>query len=153
DYGTSDGTAVAGTDYTAVSGTLQWANGDSATKSFSVPLSNTSLFSGTRSFSIQLNNPSGSALGSPSTGSVAISGNAAAAIGSLQLSASSLTVAQSAGTATMTVNRTGGSAGAITVHYATSNGSAVAGTDYTASSGTLQWADGDGASRSISIPI
>src|SRR5262249_23861288 len=127
DYGTSDGTAVAGTDYTAVSGTLQWANRDSATQSFSVPLSNTSPFSGTRSFSIRLNNPSGSALGSPSTGSVAISGNAAAAIGSLQLSASSLTVAQSAGTATMTVNRTGGSAGAITVHYATSNGSAVAG--------------------------
>jgi Calx-beta domain len=152
-YSTSNGTAVANTDYTAASGTLNWADSDSAAKTFTVRLSNASPFSGTRSFSVTLSSPSGSSLGNPSTASVAITGAATAATGSLQLSASSLTVAQTAATATLTVNRTGGSSGSIGVNFATSNGSAVAGTDYTATSGTLQWADGDGASKSISIPI
>ncbi|MEO5573968.1 MAG: hypothetical protein ABIR48_05750, partial [Gammaproteobacteria bacterium] len=35
---TSNGTAVAGIDYTAVTGTLSWANGDFSARTFSVPL-------------------------------------------------------------------------------------------------------------------
>lgn len=48
------------------------------------------------------------------------------------------------------VLRTGGSAGAATVHYATSNGSAKAGIDYAAVSGTLSFADGE-TSKVITI--
>jgi hypothetical protein len=72
---------------------------------------------------------------------------------SLQLSASSYAVAQSAGSLSVTVNRTGGSSGAISVAYDTANGTATAGTDYTASSGTLQWADGDTSSKAFSVAI
>src|SRR5262249_37637988 len=85
-YATSNGTAVSGSDYTAVNGMLNWADGDSASKTFSVPLSTASAFSGTRSFSVKLSSASGASLGSPTTASVAISGAAAAATGSLQLS-------------------------------------------------------------------
>jgi hypothetical protein len=54
---------------------------------------------------------------------------------------------------TVTVNRTGGSSGAVSVGYATANGTAVSGTDFTAASGTLNWADGDAASKTMSVAI
>ena len=152
-YSTTSGTAVAGTDFTASSGTLKWSDADAASKTISIPVSASSPFSGTRSFSVALSSPTGSTLGSPGSASVAINGTAAAAVGSLQLSASSLSVAQSAGSLTVTVNRTGGASGAISVKYATANGSASAGTDYTAASGTLQWADGDAASKTFPVAI
>ena len=53
----------------------------------------------------------------------------------------------------MTVNRTGGSSGAVSVSYATADGTAVASSDYSATSGTLQWADGDASSQSFAVPI
>lgn len=56
-------------------------------------------------------------------------------------------------TATITVNRNGGATGAISINYATSNGTAIAGTDYTAVSGTLSWADGDMTPKTFTIPI
>jgi hypothetical protein len=152
-YRTTNGTAVAGTDFTGTSGTLNWTDGESADKTFSIPISNSSPFSGTRSFSVALSQPVGTTLASPSSASVAINGAAAAAIGSVQLSASSFTVAQSAGSVSVAVHRTGGTSGAISVNYATTNGTAVAGTDYTATNGTLNWADGDASSKTISIPV
>jgi hypothetical protein len=71
----------------------------------------------------------------------------------LQLSAPSYTVAQTAGSLTVKVNRTAGSAGAVSAVYGTANGSAVAGTDYTAVSGTLQWASGETATKSFTVPV
>ncbi len=59
---------------------------------------------------------------------------------------------QSAGSATVTVTRNG-SSGAVSVSYATSDGTAFAGQNYTAQSGTLTWADGDTTSRNIVVPL
>ena len=52
----------------------------------------------------------------------------------------------------MTVNRLGSTAGTVTVDYATLDGSARAGTNYTAESRTLTFDDGQ-ASETITIPI
>jgi len=71
----------------------------------------------------------------------------------LEFSASSYTVGQVAGSVTVTVTRTGGSSGAVSVGYATSDGSAIAVTDYTAVSGTLQWADGDAGVKTFVVQI
>ena len=57
------------------------------------------------------------------------------------------------GSILITVTRTGGSSGAVGVSYATSNVSATAGSDYTSTSGTLSWANGNTASKTFSIPI
>jgi hypothetical protein len=153
-YQTANGTAVAGTDFTGSSGTVQWANGDATPKTISVPISNATPFSGTRSFTLTLSKPSGGAtLGSPVTAGVAIAGDAKAAVGSIQLSASSFAVGQGGGNVTLTVNRTGGSSGAIGVTYATTNGTATAGTDFTATNGNLSWADGDVKSKTLSVPV
>lgn len=153
-YATSNGSAVGGTDFTATSGTLNWANGDTANKSFSVPISTANKFSGSKSFTVKLSNPAnGAALGSPSSALATISGGATSSAGSLQLSASTYSASQTAGKLVLTVNRTGGSAGAVTVSYSTSDNTAVAGTDYTATSGTLQWANNDAAAKTISVPV
>jgi hypothetical protein len=62
--------------------------------------------------------------------------------GSLQFNATEFSVAESGSSVTVSVTRTGGSAGAVTVDYASSDGSATAGSDYTAAAGTLDFADG-----------
>ncbi|MBL0146837.1 MAG: hypothetical protein IPP48_15065 [Chitinophagaceae bacterium] len=56
-------------------------------------------------------------------------------------------------TVTVTVSRAGGSTGALSVDYATSDGTAIAGTDYTATSGTLNWANGDNAAKTFTVSL
>src|SRR5262249_30662477 len=59
---------------------------------------------------------------------------------------------ENGGTATITVTRTGGSNVPVTVNYATSDGSATAGADYTATSGTLNFGIGE-TSKTFTVPI
>src|ERR1700733_7880465 len=63
---TANGTAVSGRDFTAVSTTLKWASGESTAKQCSVPISDTTPFSGPRTFVVQLSDPTGIALNSAS---------------------------------------------------------------------------------------
>jgi hypothetical protein len=152
-YATSDGTAMAGTDYTAASGTLSWVSGDAAAKSFAVTLSATP-FTGSKTFNIALSNPSGASIGSPANAVVTVSGTGAASSpGTVALSASTAAVAQSAGSVTLSVGRSGGSSGTAAVKYATGNGTAAAGTNYTAASGTLNWAAGDSAAKTFAVAL
>jgi CSLREA domain-containing protein len=51
------------------------------------------------------------------------------------------------------VSRTGGSDGAVSVHWATSAGTATAGTDYVEAFGDLNWADGDMADKTFTITV
>jgi hypothetical protein len=73
--------------------------------------------------------------------------------GSLQFTATSYSTTEAAGTVTVTVSRVGGSFGAVSVQYATSNGSAVSGLDYVPSSGNLNWANGDAANKTFNITV
>ncbi len=51
------------------------------------------------------------------------------------------------------VARSGGSSGVASVDFATADGTAVGGSDYTAANGTLTWPDGVSGNQTISIPI
>lgn len=62
-------------------------------------------------------------------------------------------VDEQAGTVTLSLNRSGESAGAVSVNYATVNGTAVAPSDYTAGSGTVSWADGDMSDKTVTVAI
>lgn len=72
--------------------------------------------------------------------------------GKVQFSSSTYSVNEDAGSVVITVNRVDGATGNIEVDFATSDGTAVAGSDYTATSGTLSFTQGE-TSRSFSIPI
>lgn len=72
--------------------------------------------------------------------------------GNLSFSAANYSAIESAGQRTIVVNRNGGSAGTISVNYATSGGTATAGQDYTAQSGTFTFLNGE-VVKSFDIPI
>jgi hypothetical protein len=72
--------------------------------------------------------------------------------GGLRFSSSAYTVREGAGHATVTVQRVGGSDGAVSVHFETANGSAKAPGDYTSRSGRLRFADGQ-KTRTFTVPI
>ena len=61
-YATRDGTATAGEDYTAVSGTLEFAAGETA-KAVAVPLLDDAIDDDGETFALVLSNPSGGAIG------------------------------------------------------------------------------------------
>ncbi|HMN46684.1 MAG TPA: Calx-beta domain-containing protein [Povalibacter sp.] len=73
--------------------------------------------------------------------------------GRLQFSIPSLTVAENAGNATLTITRTDGTDGAVSVTVATSNGTAAQPQDYTAVNTTVTFAAGDATAKTVNIPI
>ena len=238
DYATSNGSAIAGSDYTAISDTLTFSDGETS-ETFTVSIIDDSAIEGDETVNLSLSNPTaGAALGSPSTAvltivdtsGVGIPGNLYASKGDypdkvrltftkgtnahstmvyrntiddsisatlldgaviweyyddtsaepgityyywvkgagysgtsdfsgsvtgwvgtddpdepgqLQFGSSTYNVKENEGSITITVTRTNGSDGTVTVDYATSNGSATAGSDYTATSGTLTFSHGE----------
>ena len=70
----------------------------------------------------------------------------------IQFNAAALNVPESGSGVNLIVTRTGGSVGAATVEYATSDGTATQKTDYTIKLGTLHFADGE-TSKILQVPI
>lgn len=66
DYATSDGTAVAGVDYTAASGTLTFAAGETS-KTFTVDITDNATYDGNITVNLALSNPVDATLGTPNT--------------------------------------------------------------------------------------
>lgn len=60
-YSTTGQTATAGSDFTSVTGTLSWADGDTADKSFNVPIVNDTLVEPTETVRLTLSSPTGGA--------------------------------------------------------------------------------------------
>ena len=146
-YTTADGTAHAGTDYMATSGSVTFAPGDT-TATVSVPLLlGPRTVTGTDTFTLAISGTTGIAAGSAATGSVApppplptvTIGNA--------------TTSDSApGTVTLTVTLTGNTTLPSSVHYQTGDGTAVSGLEYTPTSGTINFAPGQ-TSATITVPV
>jgi uncharacterized protein DUF4394/Calx-beta domain-containing protein len=73
--------------------------------------------------------------------------------GTLQLSAPTYGVNENGGNAAITVKRSNGSTGSVSVNVTSSAGTATAGSDFTESTQTVTFADGDSADKTVSIPI
>src|SRR5205823_10792604 len=152
DYATSDGTAAAGSDYTAKSGTLSFAAGVTS-KTFAIPIVKDTLDESDETVNLTLSNPTGGAtLGTPDTAVLTIIDNDSGGV--LQFSSATYSVNEGvlSGKAVIKVTRSGGSASGVTVNYSTSDGTATAGFDYTATSGTLTFGAGV-TSKTFAIPI
>jgi hypothetical protein len=142
DYATSDGTAKDGQNYTGVSGTLTFLPGI-VTRTFVVPIVNDSADEVSETVNLALSQPTNANLGTPSEAVLSIADNDVA--GKVQFSAAAYSVSEKGGTATVTVTRTMGAAGDVTVPYETANGTASAGTNYTGTSGVLTFDQGEAA--------
>jgi predicted outer membrane repeat protein len=75
-FGTSDGSATAGSDYTTANGTLSWADADGTSKTFVVAITDDALSEGNETVNLILGSPTGGAtLGTPSTAILTIIDN------------------------------------------------------------------------------
>src|SRR5581483_8930822 len=115
-------TAVAGSDYTATAGTLNFASGVSHA-SITIPvLVDGNSNEGPETFQVALSNPTGGAsLGSLVTTQVTINDYQ---IGQFIFDQPSYTVVENAGSITVGVSRIGGGTGPVSVAYDTSDGTA-----------------------------
>lgn len=77
----------------------------------------------------------------------------APATGIITLSTNAYSASEEAGTVTVTAVRSGGSSGASSVNYGTSDGSATNGVNYVATSGTLNWGNGDAADKTFTVTL
>ena len=134
-YATKDGTALAGTDYTMTSGTLTF-DAETTVKTVEVRTTEDELDELDEVFTVELSGPSGAVLGD-GTGVGTIGDDEAApeaSIGDARV--------DEGGTAEFEVTLSGASDRAVTVEYRTVAGTALAGTDYTAATGTLTFLAG-----------
>ena len=147
---TSGGTAKDGVNYRAVSTDLRFAPGQK-TATLAIPLLDDHVVTGDLSLKLTLSQPGGgAALGTRSSATVTIHNTDAA--GTIQFDEARYVVNEDAGTAMITVTRSGGDAGGVSVAYTTSDGSAKGGTNYTPQSGTLTFGVGE-TSRTFTVPI
>jgi uncharacterized repeat protein (TIGR01451 family) len=73
--------------------------------------------------------------------------------GTLQFSTASYSATEESGAATVTLTRTGGSTGAVSVVVSTADGSGIAGQDYVPIGQVVTWADGDTSPKTVTIPL
>ena len=148
DYATSDGTADDGDDYTAKSGTLSFSAGTTS-RTVSVPIADDSENESDETFIVTLSNASGADLGTATaTGTIK---NRLVVIPKLSISGGSGKEGDDS-SISFTVTLDQAATGTVTVDYATSDGSADAGDDYTAKSGTLSFSAGT-TTQSLSVEI
>jgi plastocyanin len=81
------------------------------------------------------------------------SGGNGSQAGSFRFSLPAYTIGEAGGAATIVVQRINGDDGAVSVQYSATGGTATAGQDFSAVSGTLSWAAGDNGSRSFNVPV
>jgi hypothetical protein len=154
----------------AASGTIVFNPGETV-KTFSIPIQTDGIVEGDETITLYLRNPQGAALGAPADAKLIIKDIDAPAAGVLQFSSPLNHVASNAGMKTITVTRTGGSTGAVSVTYATSAVDVTyralgattdtiivphgyLGLDYNdIVPSTLSWADGDTSPKTFAVPI
>jgi len=159
---TADGTAIAGTDYNGITNLPVVFGGGVVTNSFTVTNDLNGIIY--TNFVEKFLNLHLTALTGPSDG-YAVFGLSNAVLrlinpnfqGYLTLSATNYTNSQSAGFVSFVVNRVVGSAGTLTVQYATTNNSAANGAtnqvDFYGVTNTLQWNNGDVSPRVVNVRL
>ncbi|MBK7762072.1 MAG: hypothetical protein IPI46_01710 [Bacteroidetes bacterium] len=152
-YATSNLNALAGSDYVATSGLLNFAPGET-TKVFTVPIINDYLNEiGSENFRVTISSPQNTDAGMPMSMSTV---NADVSITNddptFSISAASSSISESAGSQLFTITLSSAQAYTASINYATTNLSAISGTDYVATSGTLSFAAGE-TTKVISVLI
>jgi len=149
DYATADGTATAGTDYTATSGRLTFPAG-STSQTIAVTVLGDSLYEANETFFVALTAPvNATIVASQGTGTI-VNDDAPPAVTIGDVTATEGNTGTTAATFVLTLSPA--SVLPATVHYATSDGTAIAGSDYSAAAGTITFAPGV-TSQTVTVPI
>ncbi len=148
---TSNGTATAGSDFTAVtSQTVNFTAGGSLTATVTVPVSGDTTVEGNETFSVVLSSPVNATI-SDGTGAGTINNDDSATF-----AVADRTLAEgNAGTTAFgfTVTLTGSVQGGFTLPFATSDGTATQPGDYANTSGTLTFAGTAGETQTATVNV
>jgi hypothetical protein len=153
DYATSDGTAMAGSDYTATSNTLTFAAGE-VSKTFDVPVNDDNVFEGNETLNLALSAPNGAgvALGGQTTAVLTINDNDSQP----GLSIDDVAADEGDGGTTcfkFTVLLSNPSTQTVTVDYSTADGTATdASGDYQSASSSVSFTPGE-TSKQLTINV
>jgi Calx-beta domain len=145
-WATAPGTATAGADFVAASGTVNLSK-TARNVTVTVKVNGDVIDEPNENFSVQLSAPAGATI-ADATGVGTIVDNDAAPV----LSVTNGSVSEAVGTAEVPVTMSGASAQTVTVLYATTAGSATGNEDYTTVSGTLTIPAGT-SPAAIGVPI
>ncbi|HAZ43403.1 MAG TPA: hypothetical protein DCZ55_02685, partial [Cyanobacteria bacterium UBA11371] len=148
-YNTSNGSANAPGDYTAASGTLTFNPGETS-KLIQVNVNSDNISENNETFNVTLSNANNANI-TNATGVVTISDGDLPPL----VVVNDIEIAEGTGGTTnaiFTVNLLGNSEQTVTVNYNTSNGTAIAGSDYTATTGNLTFNPGQ-TRKTITVPI
>jgi Ca2+-binding RTX toxin-like protein len=151
-YATANGTATAGSDYVANSGTLTFAAGQTS-QQITVLANGDTTVEPDETFTVNLSSPSNATLGTTISSTATILNDDAVQPGTLAFSAATYSVNEN-GTpvTTITVVRTGGSDGIVSATLTPSNGTATSPTDYNSAPITVNFAAGQ-LTQTVTIPI
>jgi hypothetical protein len=148
-YNTANGSALAGSDYTAASGTVTIPAGQT-TRTFTVAVLGDRLAEPTETFLVNLSAPTSGVTIGDGLGVGTILDNEPR-ISITDVSATEGNSRQSK-SFTFTISLSNAYDQAVTVNYATANGTATAGSDYQAKSGTVTFAPGE-TTKTITVAV
>ncbi|MFM8008980.1 MAG: Calx-beta domain-containing protein, partial [Dolichospermum sp.] len=137
--------------YNNTSITVTFADGE-ISKTVTIPIINDTQFESDETINLTLTNPQGGAtLGNQTTATLTVINDDLPQPGLISLNNSIYTVNEN-GTASITLTRTGGSDGIVSVILTPSDGTATGGNDYDNSPTTVTFANGE-TSTTVTIPI
>jgi hypothetical protein len=129
---------------------LTWTPGQTGNRTFPVTILTDTIDEPNETVNLTLSNPQNCTIGGSNLEELTIIDDDGAP--TVSFSGAPYTHDES-GAQTVTVTISGISGQIVSVNYATSNGTATAGSDYTATSGTLQWTTGQTGDRTFSVTI
>ncbi|HEY9692384.1 MAG TPA: Calx-beta domain-containing protein [Oculatellaceae cyanobacterium] len=147
-----NGTATSPSDYNNSPIVVNFADGETI-KTVNIPIANDTVYEANETIKLTLSNPTGGAtLGTTKNATLTITDNDTQPVISLSANQSILEGLTTPQNVSYTVSLSNPSSQIITVNYATANGTAQAGSDYTNTTGTLTFSPGV-TSQIINIPI
>ncbi|MCA9084917.1 MAG: hypothetical protein KDA81_12720 [Planctomycetaceae bacterium] len=132
-YATSSGTAKSGSDFTSASGRLTFNPGQTSA-SIVIPITDDTAMEPVEQFTVSLSAPVGGVLGSQTTTTVSIADND---LPQIRFERNSLSVSERTTTAKFKLLMSTAYTQPVTVSYTVQSGSATAGSDFIAASGTV----------------
>ena len=150
-YATANGTATAGSDYVAQAGILTFTAGQTS-KTVAILVNGDTSVEPNETFLVNLSVPVGATI-ADGQGQGTITNDDAGGLPAISINNVTVTEGNSGTTnAVLTVTLSQTSTSTVTVNYATANGTATAGSDYVAQSGTLTFTAGQ-TSKTVTVAV